>query len=302
MLEANKAGILEMVSTNDNTIQKKFDFDIKKYTNLKVLIGKNIGDKFILSEITKKQADKDKEYQIGRFTPKEQEEKILEKNHGIIKYKPTGSNQDRLIQELIKKLRKFGFEGFIHTTEIENFKSIVKRGKLIPRSNLERNFTKFEDKAIPSVIFGTNDFVKCCCRFYYAYNTPTNYTANYKQKVSLVFDECLAYKPEVWFAPRNAYYGQYSNNISEVLRYDWEGVFERGGYSFSKYSKLCADEVDEKTKQKINAIRNAEFLFRGEVSISYIKKIVVYDRKTYNEMRIICDDVLFSKVVLREGK
>ena len=307
MLEANKPGVLETVSIKDHTKCKRFEFDLNKFPNLQVLVGKNIGDKFKKSDISKScvEENEDEEYEITNFKPYRIEEKTQEKEHGIIKFntswvKDEAPKSEDTVQQLINHLKTFGFEGFVHTTEFSNFKSIVKKGQLIPRSNLESKYIKFTDRANSSVIHKTNDYVKCCCRFYYAYDTPTNYTANYQQPVSMIFDESLAYEPKAQFAPMNACYGKYSNNISEVLNYDWEGIFERGYYSLSKYSNSYGPEMNEETKHKINAVRNAEFLLCGEVSISFIKKIVVYDEEVFKEVRAICDDELFKKVILRK--
>ena len=66
MLEANKPGVLETVSIKDHTKCKRFEFDLNKFPNLQVLVGKNIGDKFKKSDISKScvQENEDEEYEI----------------------------------------------------------------------------------------------------------------------------------------------------------------------------------------------------------------------------------------------
>jgi hypothetical protein len=144
--------------------------------------------------------------------------------------------------------------------------------------------------------------VKNCCRFYYAFDTPTNYAANYAEMISIVFDESIIYSKKTFFSPHNAYFGFWTNDITSALKYDWEGIFERGPYTLSKYFNRDCSEDYESLKRRVNAIRNAELLYCGNISISYIKKIVVYNEKVYNELRIFCDSTLFDKVVLEKEK
>lgn len=278
MLEVTNYCTIETVLTSDRTKCNKMEINTDFFQNQDFLIGKRIGDKFKKCELLKFSKDTESEYEITDI-----------KIH---------SERDKKIQQLILTLReKYNFEGFIHTTELSNFKSIIKEGKLISRNFLLSRKINFKDRANQKVLLGTNDYVKSCCRFYYTYDTPTNYRACYGKKVSMVFDEALAYNSKAKFAPQNACFGKFSCQIENVLKYDWEGVFERGCHSSSKYSKQYEGE---ELKRKIVATRNAEFLIYGEVPISFIKKIIVYDKNVYEEMRSICDDRLFKKVVLRE--
>lgn len=286
MLEVTNYCVIETVLTTAPTKRNRMEINTDFFPNQKVLLGKKIGDKYKKCELSKFCKDVETEYKITNI-----------KIH---------SEKDKQIQQLILTLREnHNFEGFIHSTELDNFKSIVRLGKLIPRNVLLRTGINFTDRAEQSVLIRTNDYIKSCCRFYYTYDTPTNFRAGYEKKVCMVFDEALAYNHQAQFSSVNACYGRYSNDISEVMNYDWEGIFERGSYKVSKIQREAQERsqnVYVDASRLITATRNAEFLICGEVPISFIKKIVVYDRKTYNEMRIICDDVLFSKVVLREGK
>lgn len=278
MIEVTNYCAIKAALTSDRTKYKKMEINIDFFPNQKVLIGKKVGDKYKQCELSRFCKDTELEYEITDIQ--------------------TYSEKEKMIQQLILTLReKYDFEGFIHTTELSNFKSIIKEGKLISRNTLLGKGIKFKDRANQNVLLGTNDYVKSCCRFYYTYDTPTNYRAGYGKKVSMVFDEALAYNSKAKFAPQNAYFGNFSCQIENVLRYDWEGIFERGFHSSSKYSKQYEGE---ELKRKIVATRNAEFLIYGEVPISFIKKIIVYDKNVYEEMRSICDDSLFKKVVLRE--
>ena len=278
MIEVTNCCAIKAVLTSDRTEYKKMEINTDFFQNQDFLIGKRIGDKFKKCELLKLSKDTETEYEITDIQ--------------------IHSERDKKIQQLILMLREnYNFEGFIHTTELNNFKSIIKEGRLISRNSLLSRKINFKDRANHDVLLGTNDYVKSCCRFYYTYDTPTNYRACYGKKVSMVFDEALAYNSKAKFAPQNACFGKFSCQIENVLKYDWEGIFERGCHSSSKYSKQYEGE---ELKRKIVATRNAEFLIYGEVPISFIKKIIVYDKNVYEEMRSICDDSLFKKVVLRE--
>ena len=290
MVKVTECCSLETVIVDSRT-PVKFEIDIKKFPAHKALLGKVIGDKFHKGDISKLVKDKEVCYEIINIIPHLSEKEILR-----IRY-------NEKVSELIGVLKSYGFEGFIHTTELSNFESILKIGKLVPRNYLlDKNIT-FTDKANQDIIQRTKDFVKLCCRFYYAYKTPTNHSAYYDKPISLVFDETLAYYPKnAYFASRNACFGSYTNEIDSALQFDWEGVFERGSHSLSKYFKPDCSEDFASLKKRINAIRNAEFLFFGTVPLSFIKKIVVYNKSVYEELRMLCDDGLFCKVVLMEGE
>ena len=224
-------------------------------------------------------------FKIGSFdlTPsKEQEEKIK-----LLELKNV----------LIRKLKNFNFEGFIHTTEFENFKSIIRDGYLFPRNELVKNNKLFEDRAEQGVLGKTENFIKCCCRFYYYFDTPTNYNADYKKEVVLVFDESIMkFEKGVFFAPHNACYGSWTNSVEKALNFDWEGIFERGDRNKSKY---CNGELTKEITREISKIRNAEFLIKGNVSIEYIKKIIVRDYKVFDDIKNFCGPTLMNKVELR---
>lgn len=199
-----------------------------------------------------------------------------------------------LKEQLLDKLKRYGFEGFVHTTELENFRKIIECGYLHPRKTLVEGEMRFTDRAEAEVLRKTDDYIQRCSRFYYYYKTPTNYMAKYKNPVALVFDEELIFlKKGVFFSPENACYNHWTNNVAKALDFDWEGVFERSRHALSKYYKQLPYEECAK---KINKIRNAEFLVKGSVSVKYIKKILVKDSKTKEAMKVFCDQENFDKI------
>ncbi|MBQ5890758.1 MAG: DUF4433 domain-containing protein [Clostridia bacterium] len=259
----------------------KFEIDTNKYPNQKILLGKKIGDIFQKSDLSSRFiADQNLTYEIIDI-----QTRLSEKT-----------------SELMNILQKYKFEGFIHTTEIENFKSILKCGFLIPRIDLINNGINFKDSAEIGVLEKTTDFVKKCCRFYYYYKTPTNYIATkegkYKDPLIIVYNKKLAYKSNVFFCPENAQRG-IIKTAEEALYFDWEGIFERGDRRQSKY---CSCELNDEITKKISHIRNAEFLVQGNVSIEYIHKICVSSQRQYDLLKSFCSDEIMKKVVKESDK
>lgn len=196
--------------------------------------------------------------------------------------------------QLISAWKKYGFEGFLHTTEFGNFKMIVKSKKLKSRTELEGNGTIFNDKANQEIIDHTNERIKNNCRFYYYFKTPTNFRANYSRPVILVFDENIIFSDiTMFFYDGNAASkrSSYTANAAEALNYDWEGIFERGPIDLSKnYNAYDSDSTS-----KITIARNAEFLCRSPMLISNIKTVYFKDIKDLDEAKTFCPEELCKK-------
>lgn len=219
-------------------------------------------------------------------------------NHTNSSIKQKGIQIGKL--ELIKKLKFYGFKGFVHTTEIDNFKSIIKSGFLFSRNTLKNNNVKFVDKAIKDIINNTSYFIKSCCRFYYAEGTPTNYRANYTQPVILIFSDALIedFEDKIYFTHKNAACSdvEITSSLRDAYNFDWEGIFERGYYSKSKfYNKETGISPNDHIKQ----IRNAEFLVKDNVPISYIKEIIVFNEEDYARINTFCDKSIMKKVIIK---
>lgn len=204
-------------------------------------------------------------------------------------------------ERLLKKWHEYGFEGFLHTTEIYNFKKIVERGQLIPRKRLNDSGEQFIDKADQSVISITKENIKDCCRFYYYFKTPTNYNAEYNHPVILVFSEKLVYDERALFASGNAakHDTRITNEPEEAIKkyfINWDAVFERGAHSQSKYFK------NEEDKEYLNSIRNTDFLIKGSVPIELIEKVYFKTQEDMFEAEEFCDKSLSRKFELRRDK
>ena len=212
--------------------------------------------------------------------------------------------------KLLSILQQYGFEGFLHTTELQNFKSIVQRGKLLPRNELIKEHLDFVDSANVGAIENTYDFVKASCRFYYYFKTPTNYNANYKNPVIMVFSEQLIYDNKRIFVDKCAAKkgAKFVSVIKDGLSFMWDGIFERGYYTKSQY---CARDSENNigyfdgqviNRDEITGMRNAEFLIKGSVDIALIKKIYFKYQEDLLEAKEFCEQRLIEKFCLDKEK
>jgi len=180
-------------------------------------------------------------------------------------------------KNLLALLQSYGFFGFLHSTEFENFISIFKSKQILPRNKL----TSFRDVANQGVICNTYESVKNCLRFYYKEKTPTNYKANYINPVMLVIDPLLIFDFRAKFASGNA--GSNSTVITQfaeiALSFDWDLIFERGSFADSQYS---SDDYYTK-RNVIKNRRNAEFLYEGILSTDKIVTVFFKYKEAYNK-------------------
>ena len=176
-------------------------------------------------------------------------------------------------------LKSYGFSGFLHTTEFENFVKIFKLRKILPRNIA----TDFKDVADQDVINRTKEEIKNSLRFYYKEKTPTNFAAKYTNPVMLVFNRALIFDSKAKFASGNAgsQYTVITKNAEKALEFDWELIFERGFHSESK----CEVEDEEMRKYVIKHRRNAEFLYEGELSTENIESIVFKQTADYDKAK-----------------
>lgn len=186
--------------------------------------------------------------------------------------------------QLICLLKDKGFIGFIHTTEYENFRHIFEDKFLIPRSQL----VNFVDKSNQSVISNTDDFVKNCVRFYYARKTPTNYAANYKNPVMIIFKPEIIYDDNAYFcnitaASRGA---KITQDVKEALLYEWDKIFDRRPFSYCCEDDYMSDyysDYYEDIIAKLKKLRNCEFLIHNKVSIDNAIRIIFKYRTDYEK-------------------
>jgi hypothetical protein len=174
-------------------------------------------------------------------------------------------------QALLDKLYSYGFEGFLHTANINNFISIYKTGYLYSREELTQLGIPFEDNAMKEIIDGTSDFIRKKTRFYYRPITPTNVSAYkyYKQTkpVLMVFDPDLIFDSKVYFSDgcARAYISRIVEDPTIAIKYEWDKIFDS--------TPLYQIPNEEYNKDDIMHYRNAEFLYPHKVSTDKIIKI-----------------------------
>ncbi|MBR2388818.1 MAG: DUF4433 domain-containing protein [Clostridia bacterium] len=189
------------------------------------------------------------------------------------------SSKDQLL-ELWKSL---GFEGFVHTTEFDNFIKIIKDKKLKSRYLLDSNDHAYTDRANQEIIEKTDSIIKTHCRFYFRFKTPTNYAANYRRPVILVFSQNMLQWNNVKISYGNAgsSHCQLFDSIDKAVNYDWTPIFETGYLSESKFGV-----------EKSTHLRNSEFLVKGSIPTRYIDKIYFRDLADMNLANILCENEL----------
>lgn len=194
-------------------------------------------------------------------------------------------------RQLLRILDEHGFEGFLHTTEFENFCEIAKKGRLTPRAILEERNSFFTDRANSEIISRTSTDIKGCCRFYYFFKTPTNYSAKYRRPVILVFKKEVIMGHTVRFADGNAksHTTTITASAKEALSFNWDEIFRRGWQA--------GEELPSENKR----IRNAEFLIPAEVPIRFISKIYFKNSSDLQEAKELYPE-LCEKFECNRGK
>ncbi len=187
-------------------------------------------------------------------------------------------------RSLLKKLQsEYGFEGFHHYTDINNFIKIINSGYLLSREEAKK--TGFVDAADENVITHTLEGNKAdithYVRFFYKEKTPTLY-CNEGIKINnemphmpipvlLIFDEKLIFNDNVCFLSGGggSYCTFFSKDASEAnKKYDWDLIFSRG-----KYGEIL-EKSNVEDGYNIKNARNAEFAFLEKVELKYLKRII----------------------------
>lgn len=174
-------------------------------------------------------------------------------------------------EKLFSKLRnEYNFDGFHHCTDFENFVKVMQSGKLYCRSKMEQG--EFHDAAMTDCISHGGAWIQDYVRMYWREKTPTNYMNEGIKSVEegfhmpipvfLIFDYKIASHDNVWFADRNATKSdcEAANDIKYAYEWDWESVF-------NKDQTIIPNDY-------LKSRRCAEFLYEGELSTKYLKKIV----------------------------
>lgn len=264
----------------------------------KFIIELENGKKYDASIAISKGALRFENFDLQKQVEEKLEKMRLRSNQEVVESDFNNRNElseDEAKRKLLAILEKYGFEGFLHTTELENFQRIIISGYLLSRKKVE----EFIDKADKEVIEQTTEFVLNCCRFYYYFKTPTNYRAGYSKPVILVFDKELIFKEKLFFSEGNAASKFFRPKISakDALSINWHGVFERGAYSSSKYVDSMGNNAGYVTR-----IRNSECLIRDKVDIKYIDKVYFKTETDYHEAKSFSPEWLSKKFFIDRSK
>ncbi len=297
------------------TAERFFDFFTADHETVDALKGEIAA----ALEAEKKREREEEEARKERQRVREEEERRqlqLREEEERRKEEERREREERSPREaLLKKLKSFGFEGFLHTTEFYNFQKIVESGYLYSRAELKRMETPFSDRGKEDIIAMTDSGIKNHARFYYRFNTPTNFGAHYSRPVILVFDEDLIFEKDVEFSLGNAasYHSLQTRSARNALECDWTCVFEEGDPRHSKYlpkqNKDMSEEETEEWKEgwarmyaKVKRLRNAEFLYPVKVPISRIVRVYFYFEADRKKAETFCNEALRSKFVCDPSK
>ena len=221
--------------------------------------------------------------------------KEQKKVEGLTNLEKNNDKEKKCKKELLAKLGRFGFDGFLHTTELDNLRNIIASEYLFSRDKIKN----FIDRANSDVIIHTPKEILSYCRFYYQYITPTNYRANYKNPVTIVFNKELIYEESVIFCEGNAAskYSFKTTRAEKALDFEWGAIFERGCNSYSDYY-----DKEKNNVEYITRIRNSEFLVKDKVHISNISKVYFKTEEDYYKAKTFSPQWLSSKYLVDRGK
>ena len=180
--------------------------------------------------------------------------------------------------EFIKKLKKYGGEGFIHGTSLDNLESIFKCGKIYSRQSCIDNNINFKDSANEEILNITSSFVKKCARLYFRPKTPTlirMYNSGKNDLVLFILDYKLLIdyhlgkisdKKPMSIKSRSYDIGDTTDmyNVVNDFKYD---------YTFYGWVDKSSEIWDYKS---------AELLIPDYIDIKYIKEIVFPNNILYN--------------------
>jgi hypothetical protein len=215
----------------------------------------------------------------------------------LIDYFPENTKGDEQISwmqecvdryRLLQLFKKFGFAGFLHTTQFYNFKSIYQSNQMLSRKTLADSGKRFIDCAETSIIGTTDDSVKSNNRFYYRCKTPTNYSAFHyhgqNNPVIFALDEKCIYDTSVVFYDGNARANKsiYTTRASHAYSFNWKCIFS----TLPPYNNEHTDAFIKQqncTLDDLKRMQNAEFLFKDNIDISYFDKIYFMTKYHYEE-------------------
>ena len=215
------------------------------------------------------------------------------------------------LDKILKKIKNnYGFEGFIHSTNFDNFIKIIKLKELCSRDYLLKNSISFNDLANQNIVTQQENLRKYV-RFYFRCKTPTYYRnegiksekslnkkdvyININQEIKeeennkahsaipviLIFNAEIAKNDNCRYKIQNRMNEQCKNSILQQKGWDWDYIF--------------ANDPITSINKNYKQYRMAEFLYPEKISTNYIVKIIfrsICDKE--RAIQILGDNPLFE--------
>lgn len=199
--------------------------------------------------------------------------KVIEKDiHNV--------NLDKLVKDLDKHIKY----GFIHMTSYNNLKNIYKTNFLYSHNKIVSEKIQTDVICNTEIVNNTEGIYNDCVRFYLRDHAPALYkmvinNTSLKDNLcilicdSSIIDSALSefcYLSPYFSSKGKNYKSVLDGKILDYLNYD---------YIFSAVDYLNDEYFNVETKP----YRNAEFLFKGDLPLKYIKKIIFNNILTKNK-------------------
>ncbi len=201
---------------------------------------------------------------------------------------------DRLNQAKLANIRRSWRDHLFHFTDIKNVVSILNKGAILSRKQLERNDAKWQDAASSAVIKQTDDVIKDYVRLYFRPKTPT------------------AYRNE-GIRPREQYYTQDAHcPVPVYLIFDKRDIITLKGVAFSdgnlagsgwqlfqsptEFGQLPFDDIysdgsmGSERKKELTNRRNAEVVVHDSLPLCHLKYIVCRSQAEYDTLKCLLRD------------
>ena len=207
------------------------------------------------------------------------------------------NNNDEHVAALIKLLKtEYGFNGFYHYTDYQNFRSIIQSGYLSSRNEAPKNFS---DAADWEALTRSPEWIHDQVRLFYFPKTPFLYrnegikpkgtSPHMPRPVALVFDEKIAYIDGVKYLDGSAiniteeerHQTQITKDAKDALGFNWNLITYRG--HIPKSWNNIIEVFGERDGAKITNCNNAEMILPGRLSLNYLKEIAFRSAADYKQ-------------------
>lgn len=167
---------------------------------------------------------------------------------------------------LINKLKEYNELGFLHTTDLNNLKSIYQEGFIYSRNIIKEKNIKIEDIANHEILEISDKFVFDYVRFYLRRNTPANYMMKGNNCILVCDYDIINSSNKMYITEKIITSSPYKNNLNNIKNLKYLTTYFH-------YNDIYNEEyTDEKLKKDY---KGAEFLCINNVPIKYLKTIIL---------------------------